>query len=93
MSDLSDQLQRTTYLQLYLAGALIAFAPALGAQKTTASPPAAAKTGKAQIVGVIVDSLHGRFLSDADVAIEGTKATLETDSLGKFEIDSLAPGT
>jgi len=83
----------TTHLHLRLAAALIAFAPALGAQKTTASPPAASKTGKAQIVGVVVDSLNGRFLSDADVLIEGTKGTLETDSLGKFEIDSLAPGT
>jgi hypothetical protein len=82
-----------TQLHLRLAAALIALAPALGAQKTTASPPAGSKTGKAQIVGVVVDSLNGRFLIDADVVIEGTKATLETDSLGKFEIDSLAPGT
>jgi Carboxypeptidase regulatory-like domain len=83
----------TTQLHLCLAACLAGFAPALGAQKTTASPPAASKTGKAQIVGVVVDSLNGRFLSYADVVIEGTKATLETDSLGKFEIDSLAPGT
>jgi len=80
-------------LHLRLAAALIAFAPPVGAQKTTASPPAASKTGKAQIVGVVIDSLNGRYLPDADVVIEGTKATLETDSLGKFEIDSLAPGT
>ncbi len=81
------------HVYLRLAAVLIAFAPAVGAQKTTASLPAASKTGKAQIVGVVVDSLNGRFLPDADVVIEGTKATLETDSLGKFEIDSLAPGT
>jgi uncharacterized protein (DUF2141 family) len=82
------------HLQLRLAAALILFAPALAAQKTTASTkPAGSKTGKAQIVGVVVDSLNGRYLSDADVVIEGTKATLETDSLGKFKIDSLAPGT
>jgi hypothetical protein len=86
-------LQLITQLHLCLAAALIVFAPALGAQKTTASAPAASKTGKAQIVGVVVDSLNGRFLSDADVVIEGTTGTLETDSLGKFEIDSLAPGT
>jgi hypothetical protein len=73
---------------------LIAFAPALGAQTPASStPPAAAKTGKAQIIGVVVDSLNGRYLSDADVVIEGAKTTLETDSLGKFEIDTLAPGT
>jgi carboxypeptidase family protein len=83
----------TSQLRLYLA-ALIAFAPALGAQKTTApAPPAAPKTGKAQILGVVIDSLNGRYLTDADVVIEGTRITLETDSLGKFEIDSLPPGT
>jgi hypothetical protein len=81
-------------LRLCLAAVLIAFAPALRAQQTTPStPPAAPKTGKAQIVGVVVDSLNGRYLSDADVVIEGTKATLETDSLGRFEIDTLPPGT
>jgi hypothetical protein len=80
-------------LHLHLAAALVAFAPALGAQKTTAQPPAASKTGKAQIVGVVVDSLNGGYLRGADIVVEGTKATVETDSLGNFEIDSLAPGT
>jgi hypothetical protein len=84
----------STQRRLCLAVALIAIVPALGAQKTTIlTPPAASKTGKAQIVGVVVDSLNGRYLSGADVVIEGTRATLETDSVGKFEIDSLAPGT
>ena len=84
----------TAQRQLCLA-ALIAFGPTLAAQTPTASatPPAAPKTGKAQIIGVVVDSLNGRYLSDADVVIEGTKTTLETDSLGQFEIDTLAPGT
>jgi hypothetical protein len=73
---------------------LIALAPALGAQTPASStPPAAGKTGKAQIIGVVVDSLNGRYLSNADVIIEGAKTSLETDSLGKFEIDTLAPGT
>ena len=87
-------LEMIPQLHLRLAAALIAFAPALGAQKTTASTPGASKTGKAQIAGVVVDSLDGRYLSNADVVIDGTReTTLETDSLGKFEIDSLAPGT
>ncbi|MGZ3333265.1 MAG: carboxypeptidase regulatory-like domain-containing protein [Gemmatimonadaceae bacterium] len=74
--------------------ALITCAPPLGAQTPASStPPAAAKTGKAQIIGVVVDSLNGRYLSNADVIIEGAKTSLETDSLGKFEIDTLAPGT
>jgi Carboxypeptidase regulatory-like domain len=81
-------------LQLCIAVALIVFAPPLGAQnKTAPTPPAGSKTGKAQIVGVVVDSLNGRYLSGADVVIEGARATLETDSLGKFKIDSLPPGT
>src|ERR1700694_3423998 len=81
-------------LQLCIAVALIVFAPPLGAQnKTAPTPPAGSKTGKAQIVGVVVDSLNGRYLSGADVVIEGARATLLTDSLGKFRIDSLPPGT
>lgn len=66
--------------------ALIGFAQQLDAQNTTAA------TGKAHIVGEVVDSLNGGFLSGADVVLEGSKATLQTDSLGRFRIDSLAPG-
>ena len=40
-----------------------------------------------------LDSLNGRYLVGADVIIQGAKATLITDSLGRFRIDSLAPGT
>ena len=65
----------------------------LVAQQTKNQPPVPAKTGTAQIVGVVIDSLNGRFLSGADVVIEGAKATLVTDALGRFRIDSLAPGT
>jgi hypothetical protein len=81
-------------LQLCIAVALIVVAPPLGAQnKTAPTPPDGSKTGRAQIVGVVVDSLNGRYLSGADVVIEGARATLLTDSLGKFRIDSLPPGT
>jgi len=66
----------------------------LGAQKKPAAIPAAtAKAGTAQIAGVVLDSLNGRFLVGADVLVEGAKATIVTDSLGKFRIDSLLPGT
>src|SRR4051812_32189704 len=51
------------------------------------------KTGKAQIVGVVVDSLNFRYLSDADVLVEGAHQILQTDSLGRFRIDSLPAGT
>lgn len=66
----------------------------LGAQKKTApSPAATVKAGTAQIAGVVVDSLNGRFLTGADVMIEGAKTTIVTDSVGRFRIDSLPPGT
>jgi hypothetical protein len=43
-------------------------------------------------VGVVVDSLNGGFLSGADVLIQGGSATFQTDSFGRFRIDSLTPG-
>jgi hypothetical protein len=42
---------------------------------------------------VVVDSLHGRYLSGADVVVEGVTNTVQTDSLGQFKIDGLTPGT
>src|ERR1700730_14988727 len=73
---------------VYAAGA-----PLLAQQKTTPAPASAAKKGNATIAGVVVDSLNGRYLSGADVIVQGAKASLVTDSLGKFRIDSLPPGT
>ncbi len=79
-------------LQFVAVVAVVAPAP-LAAQTKPPPPSPAAKTGTGQIVGMVIDSLNGRFLSGADVVIEGTKATLVTDSLGRFRIDSLAPGS
>ncbi len=62
-------------------------------QKTPSAAPVVGKAGRAEIIGVVVDSLNGRFLAGADVIVEGAKVTLVTDSLGKFRIDSLIPGT
>src|SRR5207244_2405577 len=61
-----------------------------GAQATTAPV-----NGK--IVGVVVDSLRGAYLSGADIAVEGvggitTPSPSQTDTLGRFKIESLAPG-
>ena len=41
---------------------------------------------------MVVDSLNGGYLSGADVVIQGGSWTLQTDSLGRFRIDSLTPG-
>ena len=72
---------------VYAAGA-----PLLAQQKTTPAPAPATK-GNASIAGVVVDSVNGRYLSGADVIVQGAKASLVTDSQGKFRIDSLLPGT
>ncbi len=78
-----------------MAALVVTTAPvALTAQQKT--PPAPAqpdRTGTAEIVGVVIDSLNGRYLAGADVVIEGAKATRVTDSLGQFRIDGLTPGT
>src|SRR3954464_392571 len=62
-------------------------------QKTPATPVAPPKTGRASIVGVVVDSLNGRYLSGADVIVQGAKVNLVTDSRGRFTVDSLDAGT
>lgn len=83
-----------TFLSFVAAFAVSTASVPLFAQQKTPPPPApVAKKGNAAIAGVVVDSLNGRYLSGADVLIEGAKASLVTDSLGKFRIDSLAPGT
>ena len=81
-------------VRTFFSIAFLLAAPAFAQQKP-ATPPAtpAASSGKAAIVGLVVDSLNGRYLSGADVIIQGAKANLVTDSSGKFFVDSLAPGT
>jgi carboxypeptidase-like protein/carboxypeptidase family protein len=79
-------------LQLLTAIACVGFAP-LNAQNTTApaSSPRPA-TGKARILGVVIDSLNARALAGAEILIEGQTASARTDSLGKFGFDGLPPG-
>ncbi len=62
-------------------------------QKTAPAPAAPAKAGTSAIMGVVLDSLNGRYLSRADVIVEGAKKSLVTDSVGKFRLDSLPAGT
>src|SRR3954471_13837245 len=59
----------------------------------TPASPSGPKTGKAQILGVVIDSLNGGFLDHASILIDGMQVTAETDSLGRFAFDSLPPGT
>jgi hypothetical protein len=76
------------------AASLLALAVSLGAQSTTASvAPAVTRTGNGQIAGVVIDSLNGRYVSGAVLRIEPGSVVAATDSLGKFRVDRLAPGT
>jgi len=77
-----------------LAAASLITARAICAQNTPASASVSPQmSGKAHIAGVVIDSLHRRYLSGARVVIRGVDITLQTDSLGNFEIDTLPPGT
>lgn len=81
-------------LGLVAALTLIASGGRLLAQQQTAAPPAAAaKTGTAEISGVVLDSLNGRYLQGAEVVIEGANKDLLTDSAGSFRLAGLPPGT
>ncbi|MEO8910021.1 MAG: TonB-dependent receptor plug domain-containing protein [Gemmatimonadaceae bacterium] len=66
--------------------------PVVAQDKVSTPSPTGPLNGKAQIVGVVVDSMNGGYLGAADVLIDGAGTLLRTDSLGKFEIDSLPPG-
>ena len=65
------------------------------AQAQNPPPPTtpAPKTGKASIVGIALDSLNGYYLAGAEVVVQGANVSTFTDSLGRFRIDSLNPGT
>jgi uncharacterized protein (DUF2141 family) len=81
-------------LKLLAVLALVAPCAVVAQEQTAAGPTTApAKTGTAQISGVVLDSLHMRYLGGADVLIEGAKESLVTDSLGRFKIEGLPPGT
>jgi hypothetical protein len=62
------------------------------ARKTPApAPPAVATTAFLQ--GVAMDSIHGEPLVGAIIQVEGTNRLSPTDSLGRFIVDSIPPGT
>lgn len=63
----------------------------LAQQPIGVSPPA--KTGKAEIAGIVIDSLHGRYLKGAEIIVEGADKSAFTDSAGRFAIVGLTPGT
>lgn len=78
---------------LVAAVLLIASGRRLHAQQPTAPPATPEKTGTAEISGVLLDSLNGRFLQGAEVVIVGTKSVLYSDSAGRFRLTGLPPGS
>ena len=57
-----------------------------------ASASVAAGQGSGALAGFVFDSLRARPLAGATVVLEGTPFSARTDSAGRFEIDSVAPG-
>ena len=61
--------------------------------KTPPAPPAPEAPKYAYLQGVATDSIHGEPLTGALIQVEGTGRIGPTDSLGRFLIDSIPPGT
>jgi hypothetical protein len=80
-------------LTLVVALTLVTDGGELVAQQQPATSPSPAKTGKAEISGVVFDSLHRRYLKFAEVVIEGVNERIVTDSTGRFRIAGIPPGT
>ncbi|MDQ3673924.1 MAG: TonB-dependent receptor [Gemmatimonadota bacterium] len=78
---------------LLVAASLLVATLAQAQNPPVPEAPAAAKTGKAAITGIVVDSLHGDYLIGAEVIVEGARVSVFTDSFGRFRLDSLASGT
>ena len=63
--------------------------------KPAGAPSTAGRTSPSpfgEITGVVVDSLHGRPLTGAQISVEGLNSLAMTDSAGRFTIDSVPPG-
>jgi hypothetical protein len=72
------------------------FAFVLGATATglaTAQTSPAAASAFATVRGMAIDSIHGRPLIKAIVAVEGTTRVAISDAGGNFEIDSIPAGS
>ncbi len=98
---------RLSHLALGALLAAAPLAAPLAAQKTTPrtpgkaaspktakpapAPPALPTTGYLQ--GVTIDSLHGEPLAGALIQLEGSGRMAVTDSLGRFLVDSIPPGS
>jgi carboxypeptidase family protein len=71
-------------------GVALSFAVLIPAQAVLAQGNVAHTS---RIVGIVVDSIHRSGLEGAEVIVTGLSSPVITDSLGRFSVDSLAPGT
>ncbi|MEY2457678.1 MAG: hypothetical protein QOK06_2803 [Acidimicrobiaceae bacterium] len=46
-----------------------------------------------RIIGIVVDSIDGTGLKGAEVLVSGSPLPVTTDSLGRFSVEGLSPGT
>lgn len=67
--------------------------PGATAPKPSLAPAAEASSKFGYLQGVVTDSVHGEPLAGALVQVEGTPRMSATDSLGRFLVDSIPPGS
>ena len=67
--------------------------PPIAGTKGLPALPAVASSQYGYLQGVAIDSIHGEPLSGALVQVEGTSRMGATDSLGRFLVDSILPGS
>jgi len=63
------------------------------AAQNSAQLSSASSSATGKIVGAVVDSVNGRRLVGADIVVESTEVRSTTDSLGRFKLENLPPGT
>ena len=79
--------------QVILRSRAILILVASAVASSSLSSQAVSPSPFASVAGIVVDSLHGGYLRDAVVRVNGTPRAASTDSLGRFRIDSVAPGS
>jgi hypothetical protein len=67
--------------------------PAPAKPAPTPAPAAAAPLTTGYLQGIAVDSLHGEPLAGALISVNGTARMAISDSLGRFLVDSIPPGS
>jgi hypothetical protein len=73
--------------------AIVVLVASVVASSSLSSQAVSSPSPFASVTGTAVDSLHGGYLRDAIVRVDGTQRASGTDSLGRFRIDSVPPGS